>query len=65
MEYRQMALTFHVYKDKAGEFRWTLRAGNGEPIADSNEGYKAKADLTHALELIKKGAADAAVKDEA
>jgi uncharacterized protein YegP (UPF0339 family) len=59
-----MALTFQVYKDKAGEFRWTLKASNGEPIGDSNEGYKAKADLLHAIDLIQKGAAEAKIKDE-
>jgi uncharacterized protein YegP (UPF0339 family) len=60
-----MALTFHVYTDKAGQFRWTLKASNGEPISDSCEGYKAKADLMHAIELIQKGASDAKIKDEA
>jgi uncharacterized protein YegP (UPF0339 family) len=28
-----------VYKDEAGEWRWRLRAGNGETVADSAEGY--------------------------
>jgi uncharacterized protein YegP (UPF0339 family) len=59
-----MALTFHVYKDKSGEFRWTLKAANGEPIADSNEGYKQKASLLHAIDVIQKGAAEAKVNDE-
>jgi uncharacterized protein YegP (UPF0339 family) len=31
-----------VYRDKQDEWRWTLRAENGEPIADSGEGYKLK-----------------------
>jgi uncharacterized protein YegP (UPF0339 family) len=31
-----------VYRDKHDEWRWTLRAENGEPIVDSGEGYKLK-----------------------
>jgi uncharacterized protein YegP (UPF0339 family) len=31
---------FTLYADAAGEFRWNLKAANGEIIADSNEGYK-------------------------
>ena len=33
---------FEVYKDKAGEFRFRLKAANGQNILGS-EGYKAKA----------------------
>ncbi len=29
-----------VYRDKAGEYRWTSYAANNEPIADSGEGYQ-------------------------
>lgn len=29
-----------VYRDSAGEWRWTAKAGNGETVADSGEGYK-------------------------
>ena len=28
-----------VYRDSAGEWRWRKVAANGEPIADSGEGY--------------------------
>lgn len=31
-----------VKKDHAGEWRWIGYAENGEPIADSNEGYEHK-----------------------
>lgn len=47
-----------------GEYRWVLKANNGEVIADSNEGYKAKASCTHAIDLIQKGAASATIEDE-
>lgn len=30
----------HVYKDRKGEWRWTLYARNGKKLANSGEGYK-------------------------
>ncbi len=54
---------FQVYRDKAGEWRWRLRANNNEPIADSSEGYKAKADCRAGVELVKKLAPTAAVEE--
>lgn len=56
-------LTFEVYKDNAGEFRWRLKAANGQNIGSSGQGYKAKADCKHAIDVIQKGAADAKVND--
>ena len=38
-----MAAKFEIYKDKSGEFRWKLVHTNGQVIANSGEGYKAKA----------------------
>ena len=35
-----MAGKFEVYKDKKGEYRFTLKAGNGEPIASSGRIFK-------------------------
>lgn len=46
---------FEVYKDKAGEFRFRLRAKNGEPILAS-EGYSAKASALGGIESVKKNA---------
>jgi len=43
---------FVVYKDAAGEFRWTLFAANAKRIADSAEGYKNKADCKHGARLV-------------
>ena len=58
--------TFQVYVDKAGEYRWRLRAsGNNEIIADSGEGYKAKRDCLHGLELVKEQAPGADVDEQA
>ncbi len=51
---------FEVYADKAGEFRFRLKARNGEIIAVS-EGYKAKASCLNGIESVKKNAPEAAV----
>ena len=45
-------LTFVLYHDKAGEWRWRLKAANNKTIANSGEGYKNYGDALHALELI-------------
>ncbi len=52
---------FEVYADKAGEFRFRLKATNGQVIATS-EGYKTKASCLNGVESVKKNAADAPVE---
>lgn len=52
-----MAGKFEVYKDKAGEFRFRLKAGNGQTVLAS-EGYKSKASALSAVESVKKNAGD-------
>jgi len=54
-EAKQMSGKFEVYKDKAGEFRFRLKAANGEIILAS-EGYKQKASALNGIESIKKNA---------
>jgi len=56
-------LTFEVYKDVKGEFRWRLKAVNQRVIADSGEGYRNKADCTAAIALFKSGVAGARIVD--
>lgn len=51
-----MAGKFELYTDKAGEFRFRLKAGNGENILAS-EGYKAKASALNGIESVKKNSA--------
>ena len=51
---------FEVYTDKKGEFRFRLKATNGQIIA-VGEGYKAKAGCLNGIESIRKNAPDAAV----
>ena len=54
---------FEIYKDKAGEFRFRLKARNGEIIAVS-EGYKALASCTNGIESVTKNAVDAVVVED-
>ena len=54
---------FEVYVDKAGEFRFRLKATNGQIIA-TGEGYKAKASCLNGIESVKKNAPDAAIVKE-
>ena len=51
---------FEVYTDKAGEFRFRLKATNGQIIAVS-EGYKARAGCMNGVESVKKNAHGAPV----
>ncbi len=55
---------FEVYKDKAGEFRFRLKARNGEIIAVS-EGYKQKSSCLKGIESVRKNAPDADIIKEA
>ena len=54
---------FEVYKDKAGEFRFRLKAANGEIIL-TGESYKAKAGCLKGIESIRKNAAESPVVEE-
>ena len=50
---------FEIYADKRGEFRFRLKAANGEIIA-VGEGYKAKASCLNGIKSIVKNAPEAA-----
>ena len=52
---------FEMYTDKAGEFRFRLKARNGEIIAAS-EGYKAKVSCLNGIDSVRRNAPDAAVE---
>lgn len=53
---------FEVYLDKKGEYRFRLKARNGEIIATS-EGYSAKSSCVKGIESIRKNAPKAEVED--
>jgi uncharacterized protein YegP (UPF0339 family) len=52
---------FEIYKDKAGEFRFRLKAKNGAIIAVS-EGYKTMENCKNGVESVRKNAANAAIE---
>ena len=54
---------FEIYTDKAGEFRFRLKATNGQIIATS-EGYKAMKSCKNGIESVKKNAPDAKIEME-
>ena len=51
---------FEMYLDKAGEYRFRLKARNGEIIAVS-EGYTAKAGCENGIESVRKNSPDAEI----
>ncbi|HQO03888.1 MAG TPA: YegP family protein [Spirochaetota bacterium] len=55
-----MAAKFEVYKDGKGEYRFRLKAANGEIIA-VGEGYKTKQGCINGIESIKKNAPEAEI----
>lgn len=54
---------FEIYTDKAGEFRFRLKARNGEIIL-SSEGYSAKASCENGIESVRKNAPEAEVVEK-
>ena len=48
---------YEVYQDASGEYRFRLKAPNGEIILAS-EGYKAKASCTNGIESVRKNSQD-------
>ena len=54
---------FEVYADKAGEYRFRLKARNGQIIAVS-EGYKAKASCLNGVDSVKRNADSPIVMEE-
>lgn len=58
-----MAAKFEVYEDKAGKFRWRLKAGNGEIVA-SGEAYPTRAGAHEGVHAVKRAAAAAKVEDQ-
>ena len=54
---------FEMYQDKAGEYRFRLKARNGKIIGVS-EGYTAKAGCLNGIESVQKNAVDAQIVEE-
>lgn len=54
---------FEIFLDRAGEYRFRLKARNGEVIATS-DGYTAKASCENGIESVRKNADCAEVVEE-
>ena len=54
-------MKFQIYKDKKSEWRWRLRASNGEIVA-AGESYTRQADCKRAVSMLKKQAVFASVE---
>jgi uncharacterized protein YegP (UPF0339 family) len=52
-----MAGKFELYKGKRGEFRFRLKAGNGQKVLAS-EGYKQRGGALKGIESVRKNAVD-------
>jgi uncharacterized protein len=53
-----MPAKFEIYEDARGEYRFRLKAGNGEIVA-TGEGYKTRAGAIRGTEAVKRAAAEA------
>ncbi len=57
-----MAGKFEVYEDRAGKFRFRLKAGNGEVVA-SGEAYESKSAAVKGTQAVQRAAEDAKLVD--
>ncbi|WP_255620832.1 DUF1508 domain-containing protein [Pseudonocardia sp. DSM 110487] len=55
MKGTRMAGKFEVYKDRAGKFRFRLKASNGQVVA-TGEAYETKASALKGCESVQKAA---------
>ncbi|HET8600877.1 MAG TPA: YegP family protein [Segeticoccus sp.] len=58
-----MAGKFELYTDKRGNYRFRLKAGNGQVIA-TGEDYPTRAAALKGIESIRKNAAEATLVDQ-
>ncbi|MEM8905692.1 MAG: YegP family protein [Actinomycetota bacterium] len=58
-----MAGKFELYQDKAGKFRFRLKASNGQIIA-VGEAYNTKKSALNGIASVQKNAPDAKIVDE-
>ncbi|MCJ2011312.1 YegP family protein [Methylobacterium sp. J-076] len=49
-------MRFELYRDAGGQWRWRLRARNGEIVAESGEGYVRREDCEHGIGLVRQSA---------
>ncbi len=52
---------FELYRDRALEWRWRLKAANGRIVADSGEGYSTQSNARRAAENARSNIASAQI----
>ena len=57
-----MAAKFEVYEDKGGQYRFRLKAANGEVVA-VGESYPTRAGAHDGCDAVKRAAAAASIED--
>ena len=55
---------FEVYRDNSDDYRWRLRADNGNIVADSGQGYSRRTDCENGIEHVREQAEDADLVDQ-
>jgi uncharacterized protein YegP (UPF0339 family) len=55
-------MTFVIYNDHVGEYRWYLMADNHEKIADSSEGYSSLEGCEYGIKLVRRMAPKAKIQ---
>lgn len=58
-----MAARFEIYTDSKGEYRFRLKAANGEVVA-TGESYSSKAGVLRGVDAVKRAAASAEIDDK-
>lgn len=58
-----MAGKFELYSDASGEYRFRLKAANGQTIAAS-QGYKSKESALNGIQSVRMNAEDAVLDDQ-
>jgi uncharacterized protein YegP (UPF0339 family) len=52
---------FEIYPDTAGNYRWRLKAANGQKVATSGESFDSRSNAKRAAENVKQNAAGAEI----
>jgi uncharacterized protein YegP (UPF0339 family) len=47
---------FEIYQDNAGQWRWRLRATNGQLLANGGEGFASRSNVLRSIRAVKKAA---------
>jgi uncharacterized protein YegP (UPF0339 family) len=57
------AAAFELYRDAKGEYRWRLKARNGQVLATGGQGYATKRDAAQSIEQMQRETTGAGLVD--